>query len=149
VPRHAERLAGAAAVAYTTPMAQRRQRATGRWRGIVVGALAALALGAGVRADEGIGVFPPPGTKPVKRGIVVPDDYVLPPGFVRHYQATDDGRLLPPILMFALDAAPVDAGGKPVVVPADRVVPPELAPPGLPIHLLELPPDASSSDDKR
>lgn len=85
----------------------------------------------------GIAAFPPPGTKPVKRGIVVPDDFELPPGYVRHYQATDDGRPLPPILMFHPDFAGVDANGNPIVVPEDRIVPPELAPPGLPIHTLD------------
>lgn len=81
--------------------------------------------------QNGIAAFPPPGTKPVKRGIVVPDDFELPPGYVRHYQTTDDGRRLPPILMFHPDFAGVDANGNPIAIPADRIVPPELAPPGL------------------
>jgi hypothetical protein len=142
-------LPGRGAIAYTRAMAQRRTHAPRRRRLAVAAALAALALAAGARADRGIGLFPPPGTKPLKRGIVVPDDYALPPGFVRHYQATDDGKLLPPILMFAPDAAPVGRDGKPVAVPPDRVVPPELAPPGLPIRQLELPSDAPSYDDRR
>jgi hypothetical protein len=79
----------------------------------------------------GISAFPPPGTKPIKRGVVVPDDYELPEGYVRHYQTTDDGRPLPPILMFHPDFAGVDADGNPLVVPEDRIVPPELAPAGL------------------
>jgi hypothetical protein len=81
--------------------------------------------------QAGIAAFPPAGTKPIKRGIVVPDDFELPEGYVRHYQTTDDGRPLPPILMFHPDFAGVDENGNPVVVPEDRVVPPELAPPGL------------------
>jgi len=85
----------------------------------------------------GLDVFPPPGTKPIKRGIVVPDDFELPPGYVRHYQTTDDGRRLPPILMFHPDYAGVDAHGNPVVVPEDRIVPPEMAPPGLPVETLD------------
>ena len=77
----------------------------------------------------GLDVFPPPGTKPIKRGIVVPDDFELPPGYVRHYQTTDDGRRLPPILMFHPDyAGPV---------PEDRIVPPDMAPPGLPLEMLD------------
>lgn len=79
----------------------------------------------------GIAAFPAPGTKPIKRGIVVPDEVELPEGYVRHYQTTDDGRRLPPILMFHPDFAGVDAQGNPIVVPEDRIVPPELAPPGL------------------
>jgi hypothetical protein len=87
----------------------------------------------------GIAAFPPPGTKPVKRGIVVPDDFVLPEGFVRHYQATDDGRQLPPVLTLHPDYDLVDAKGERVMLPDDRVVPPELAPAGLPVRILELP----------
>jgi hypothetical protein len=87
----------------------------------------------------GIQAFPPPGTKPIKRGIIVPDDYELPPGYVRHYQTTDDGQQLPPILMFSPDYTFVDANGKPVAVPPDRIVPPAMAPPGLPVRLLDVP----------
>jgi len=87
----------------------------------------------------GMEAFPPPGTKPLKRGIVVPDDYVLPPGYVRHYQTTDDGKQLPPVLMFHPDYQPVDKDGKPIPLPADRVVPPEMAPAGMPVKTLDLP----------
>jgi hypothetical protein len=87
----------------------------------------------------GIAVFPPPGTKPIKRGIVVPEGFELPPGYVRHHQTTDEGRPLPPILMFHPDFEFVDPRGEPVRVPEDRVVPPEMAPPGLPIQLLDVP----------
>jgi hypothetical protein len=87
--------------------------------------------------QAGIAAFPPPGTKPIKRGIVVPDDFELPPGYVRHYQTTDDGHLLRPILMFHPDFAGVDANGNPIAVPEDRIVPPDLAPPGLPVRTLD------------
>ena len=81
----------------------------------------------------GIAVFPPLGTKPIKLGIVVPDDFELPAGYVRHFQSTDDGERLPAILMFPPDYEWVDANGQPIELPDDRVVPPEMAPPGLPI----------------
>lgn len=87
----------------------------------------------------GIAAFPAPGTKPVKRGIVVPDDFELPPGYVRHYQSTDDGHQLPAVLMFHPDFELVDADGNVVPLPADRLVPPDLAPQGLAIQLLDVP----------
>lgn len=90
----------------------------------------------------GMALFPPPGTMPTLRGIVVPDDFPLPPGYVRHYQTTDDGRRLPAILMFHPDHPPRDAQGNDLPVTPDRLVPPELAPPGLPIEMLEPPADA-------
>src|SRR5262245_25047306 len=95
---------------------------------------------------SGLRAFPPMGTKPIKRGIVVPDDFELPPGYVRHFQSTDDGHRLPAILMFSPDYEWVDAQGHPIALPADRIVPPEMAPPGLPIKMLEpvapkVPPD--------
>jgi hypothetical protein len=88
---------------------------------------------------SGIGLFPPPGTDPIKVGIVVPDDYELPEGYLRHYQVTDDGQELEPILLFHPDYELLDAAGKPIPLPEDRVVPPELAPPGLPLRTLEVP----------
>ena len=92
-------------------------------------------------SDEprGIELFPPPGTNPPKSGILVPDDFELPPGYVRHFQTTDDGEPLPAILMFHPDFQLVDADGQPLPMPEDRVVPPELAPPGLEIHMLDVP----------
>jgi len=87
----------------------------------------------------GLGAFNPPGTKPVLVGLAVPEDFALPPGYVRHYQATDDGQRVAPILMFAPDYQPLDANGQPVPLPANRVVPPELAPPGLPIRRITVP----------
>jgi len=86
---------------------------------------------------SGIDVFPPRGAKAIKYGIIVPDDFELPPGYVRHYQATDDGYQLPPVLMFDENYQPVDAHGRPIPLPADRVVPPELAPPGMPVQVLQ------------
>lgn len=95
---------------------------------------------------SGLALFPAPGTKPLRRGIVVPEDFPLPPGFVRHYQTTDDGERLEAILLFHPDHTPVDASGAPLPVPEGRVVPPELAPPGLPIRMLALPGDAVPGD---
>lgn len=88
---------------------------------------------------SGIALFPPPGTNPPKPGIVVPDDFELPPGYVRHHQVTDDGTQLPPILMFHPDFEWVDAQGRPIELPADHVVPADLAPPGMPVRMLEVP----------
>ncbi len=87
---------------------------------------------------EGVHLYRP-GTKPLKQGLVVPEGYELPPGFVRHYQTTDEGQAVKPILMFHPDYRPVDANGQPVELPANRVVPMELAPPGMPLEVLELP----------
>jgi hypothetical protein len=87
----------------------------------------------------GLGAFNPPGTKPPLIGLAVPEDFPLPPGYVRHYQATDDGQRIEPILMFAPDYQPRAPDGTPVPMPADRVVPPELAPPGLPIRRITVP----------
>jgi len=88
---------------------------------------------------SGIGLFPPPGTDPVKVGIVVPEGFELPEGYVRHYQVTDDGKDLPPILMFHPDYDWVDEAGNHVDVSQDRIVPPELAPEGMPIEYIEPP----------
>ena len=87
----------------------------------------------------GLGAFNPPGTKPPLVGLAVPEDFVLPPGYVRHYQATDDGQRIEPILMFAPDFQAVTPDGRPVAMPANRVVPPELAPSGLPIRRIVVP----------
>jgi hypothetical protein len=88
---------------------------------------------------SGLGAFQPPGTRPPLVGLAVPEDFVLPEGYVRHHQATDDGQRIEPILMFSPDHRFLDAAGRPVAVPADRVVPPELAPPGLPIRRIVIP----------
>lgn len=95
---------------------------------------------------SGIALFPPPGTDPPKRGIVVPEDFPLPEGYVRHHQATDDGEELAPILMFHPDYEWVDDQGGLVELPEDLVVPPEMAPEGLPIELLEIPAPRAEPD---
>jgi hypothetical protein len=87
----------------------------------------------------GLGAFSPPGTRPPLVGLAVPEDFVLPDGYVRHHQATDDGQRIEAILMFAPDRQFFDAGGRPIAVPKDRVVPPEFAPPGLPVRRITLP----------
>lgn len=88
---------------------------------------------------EGIAAFNPPGTSPVLGGIAVPTDFVLPPGYVRHHQVTDQGVDIEPILMFAPDVQFFDEEGRPIAIPEDRVVPPELVPPGLPIRPIDVP----------
>lgn len=85
---------------------------------------------------SGLGAFNPPGTRPPMLGLAVPEDYALPPGYVRHHQATDDGQRIEAILMFAPDHPLLEGQKLPA---ASRVVPPELAPPGLPIRRIELP----------
>jgi hypothetical protein len=92
---------------------------------------------AGVRT--GLGAFSPPGTRPPLVGLAVPEGFELPAGYVRHHQATDDGQRIEPVLMFAPDAATLVINGRTVAVPADRVVPPELAPPGLPLRRIVVP----------
>jgi hypothetical protein len=101
------------------------------------------------KEPSGVQLFPPRGTKPIKRGIIVPDDFELPTGYVRHFQSTDNGERLPAILMFSPDYEWVDAAGRPLTIPADRVVPPELAPPGLPIQILEPPAQTPPPDGPR
>lgn len=88
----------------------------------------------------GLGAFSPPGTRPPLLGLAVPQDFALPDGYVRHHQATDDGQRIEAILMFAPDRQFFDAAGRPVAIPKDRVVPPEFAPPGLPIRRVAVPP---------
>ena len=100
----------------------------------VIGALHDL----GIRT--GLGAFDPPGTSPPLEGLAVPEDYPLPEGYVRHHQVTDEGVAIEPILMFAPDFTLFDADGRPIAMPADRVVPPELAPPDLPIRRVRVPP---------
>ncbi len=93
-----------------------------------------------VGGPSGIAAFPPPGTDPPKAGILVPEDFELPEGYVRHYQATDDGKPLPAILMFHPDFEFFDENGQPIELPEDLIVPPELAPPGMPIEPFAPPP---------
>lgn len=87
----------------------------------------------------GLGAFSPPGTRPPLIGLAVPEDFVLPEGYVRHHQATDDGQRIEAILMFAPDRQFFDAANRPIAVPANRVVPPEYAPAGMPIRRIVLP----------
>ena len=102
---------------------------------------------AGVRS--GLGAFSPPGTRPPLVGLAVPEDFPLPDGYVRHHQATDDGQRIEPILMFAPDRQWVDAAGQPIALPKDRVVPPELAPPGLPVRRIKIPAPADAGAPAR
>jgi hypothetical protein len=88
----------------------------------------------------GLGAFNPPGTSPPLVGLAVPEDFPLPEGYVRHFQATDDGQRIEPILMFSPDFEFFDAAGRRIPIPANRVVPPNMAPPGLAIRLIEIPP---------
>jgi hypothetical protein len=77
--------------------------------------------------------------KPFRIGVVVPDDYVLPPGYVRHYQMNDDGTPLPPILMYHPDfRALVDAGAD-AFIPSDLIVPGDQLPAGIKPLMLEVP----------
>lgn len=93
---------------------------------------------AGIRT--GLGAFNPPGTSPPLVGLAVPEDFVLPEGYVRHHQATDDGQAIEPILMYSPDYEFLDAAGTPVAIPVDRVVPASHAPAGLPIRQIRIPP---------
>lgn len=88
----------------------------------------------------GLGAFNPPGTSPPLEGLAVPEDFELPEGYARHHQYTDQGEPIEAILMFAPDFTLFDANGRPLPMPADRVVPPQLAPPGLPIRRVRIPP---------
>ncbi|PRH82599.1 hypothetical protein C6N40_06670 [Arenimonas caeni] len=82
----------------------------------------------------GLGAFNPPGTSPPLEGLAVPEDYELPEGYLRHHQFHDDGRPIEAILMFAPGAEFRDAQGNLVALPANGVVPPELAPKDLPLR---------------
>lgn len=91
----------------------------------------------------GIGAFNPPGTSPPLVGLAVPEDFELPPGYVRHHQVTDEGEPLEAILMYSPDGVFVDASGREIPIPADRVVPADRAPPGLVIREITVPPPAT------
>jgi hypothetical protein len=88
---------------------------------------------------SGLGAFNPPGTSPPMVGLAVPEDYVLPEGYVRHFQATDDGQRIEPILMYSPDFEFFDSAGQPITIPDNRVVPGAMAPPGLVIRPIEIP----------
>lgn len=87
----------------------------------------------------GIGAFNPPGTSPPMIGLAVPEDYALPEGYVRHYQATDDGQRIEPILMYSPDYVFFDSNGVAITIPENRVVPDNRAPPGLVIRPIQIP----------
>ncbi len=124
----------------TKPRAQPRRMSEEALLAALQRAEARGTIEVGEPGDQGgLAAFPPPGTKPIKRGIVVPEDFALPPGYVRHYQTMDDGSRLPAVLMFHPDFELVDADGRVVPLPEDRLVPPELAPEGLAIDLLDVP----------
>ncbi|MFN2377831.1 MAG: hypothetical protein ABR538_14950 [Candidatus Binatia bacterium] len=102
---------------------------------------------AGIRS--GVGAFPPPGTKPLLEGIAVPEDFELPPGYVRHHQTTDDGQPVEPILMYAPDHEFLDAEGRLLAIPEDRVVPADRLPPGLPNRRVQIPSGRAPGDVSR
>lgn len=93
---------------------------------------------------SGIGAFNPPGTSPPLIGLAVPEDFKLPEGYVRHYQATDDGQRIEPILMYSPDFEFFDSAGRRIEIPADRVVPPGMAPPGMTTRRITVPPPLPS-----
>jgi hypothetical protein len=95
----------------------------------------------------GLAAFSPPGTRPPRSGVIVPADYDLPEGFARHYQTTDEGRQLVPILVVAPGYEIVDDAGDPVALMDDRIVPPEYAPPDLPVQMLEVPSEHGPGED--
>jgi hypothetical protein len=97
----------------------------------------------------GLAAFSPPGTRPPLVGLAVPEDFPLPDGYVRHHQATDDGQRIEAILMFTPDRQFVDAAGRPIAIPENRVVPPELAPPGLPVRRITIPAPADAGTAPR
>jgi len=98
---------------------------------------------------EGIAAFGIPGSHPPKSGIIVPEEFELPEGYVRHYQSTDDGEQLPAILMFHPDYEFVNEQGEVVKVPEDGVVPPEMAPPGLAVDQVLVVPERKRGEPIR
>lgn len=89
--------------------------------------------------NTGIAAFNPPGTRPNLVGLAVPKDFVLPKGYIRHHQTTDDGQRIEAILMFDPDHRLLGANNQPIALPKDRIVTAELAPPGFPIRKIVLP----------
>lgn len=89
--------------------------------------------------DEGIGAFPPPGTKPPLEGNAVPPDFELPEGYVRHNQVTDDGQDIETILMYSPDYEFFDENGNLIPIPEDRVVPADRIPKGMPVRPVQIP----------
>lgn len=97
----------------------------------------------------GLAAFSPPGTRPPNAGIIVPDDYELPEGFMRHYQSTDEGGQLAAVLTLSPDYELFDDAGNPIPLPQDRIVPPEFAPPDLPVRILEIPSTSDRAKGRR
>ena len=89
---------------------------------------------------DGLAAFNPPGTSPPLVGLAVPEDFPLPEGYVRHHQTTDDGQDIEAILMYSPDYDFYDADGRPIPIPPDRVVPATMAPPGMPLRQVRIPP---------
>lgn len=87
----------------------------------------------------GVAAFPLPGHRPPRSGVIVPEDYVLPEGYARHYQTTDDGQRLEAILVVAPGYELVDPAGELVDLMDGYIVPADLAPPDLPVEMLEVP----------
>lgn len=106
-------------------------------RGATMGDVIEALHDAGIHT--GIGAFNPPGTSPPLVGVAVPPDFELPEGYVRHFQTTDDGQPIEPILMYSPDYEFLDADGNPVEIPEDRVVPPEHVPEGLEPRVIDIP----------
>ena len=95
-------------------------------------------------------MFPDQKRRPYLLGNVVPDGFVLPPGYIRHYQTAhfpDGLKQLPPILLYDFGFQPLDGEGKPLPVPADRVVPVDRLPPGLPVQQLQVPSSETEGDE--
>ncbi len=98
----------------------------------------------------GLAAFNPPGTRPPLEGNAVPEGAVLPPGYVRHHQFTDDGQRIEPILLFspehpavvaALQAAGANASSGSLQA-RDLVVPASQLPAGIPERRVVVPPAA-------
>ncbi len=98
---------------------------------------------------DGIAAFGIPGSHPPKAGILVPEEFELPEGYVRHYQSTDDGEQLPAILMFHPDYEFVDDQGAVVKLPDDMVVTPAMAPPGIDVDQTLVVPDRKGGEPIR
>lgn len=99
---------------------------------------------------RGSNLFPDQKRRPYLIGNVVPDGFVLPPGYIRHYQTAhfpDGLKQLPPILMYDFGFQPLDGEGRPLPVPEDRVVPVDRLPPGIPLQKLEIPSSETEGDD--
>lgn len=95
----------------------------------------------------GLAAFSLPGKRPPVSGVIVPADYELPEGFARHYQSTDDGGQLEPILVVAPGYEILDDAGDPVALMEGRVVPPEYVPSDLPVQMLYVPSGDEPGED--